>query len=877
MRDHINLGQADGDSGAAVTPEAAQEAIRVLGSLTAEQVASWRIGGPLSSAKDRLNQLAGETHGARPAGEPLEAKRYRSLVEATTAIVWNTPASGEFESEQPGWSAFTGQDFDQLKGWGWLNAVHPDDRPNTARVWSEAVASRSLYQVEHRLRRHDGAYRHMMVRAVPILDEAGEIREWVGVHTDIDDRKRDEAALKEAKEAAEVSAAWARLVVDTAYDAFVVMDEQGQITDWNRRAETTFGWSRAEALGRSLAETIIPPEFRDRHTQGVRHFLATGEGAVLNRRIEVTALNREGQLFPIELTIRPIRQGQQYVFTAFLHDITARRAAAAALREAKEAAEAASRAKSEFLANMSHEIRTPMNGILGMTELALDTDLTADQREYLEAVKLSADYLLAVINDILDFSKIEAGKLDLDPVDFRLRDHLDETVTTLALRAHSKGLELACQVLDDVPDDLVGDPGRLRQVVVNLIGNAVKFTGQGEVVMRVEVESRTETHARLHFAIRDTGIGIPSSKLGLLFQAFSQVDGSTTRKYGGTGLGLAISSQLVRLMDGRVWVESEEGKGSTFHFTAQFGLSANPLPAPAPTDLSRLKDLRVLVVDDNATNRRILHGVLTQWGMRPTSVEDGPQALAAMRLAADAGEPFAVVLLDHMMPGMDGLTLAERIQHNPSLAGSVLMMLSSADRREVAARCRERGVNTYLTKPIKRADLLHALAAVRAPAQEPACTPAPRRGVAQCGRGLRLLLAEDNAVNQKLAVRLLEKRGHTVVVAANGKEALAALEAAPFDAVLMDVMMPEMDGFEATAAIRAREKATGDHVPIVAMTAHAMKGDRERCLEVGMDGYISKPLQPGELFEAVERAVAGGPAAEAPSATPSEDAASYTK
>jgi PAS domain S-box-containing protein len=858
MRDSVHLGQHGDEGEATVTPEAVQQALRVLGSVTAEQVASWRLEGVLASAQDRLERLVGGDSTTR-----LEEQRYRSLVEATTAIVWNTPASGEFESEQAGWSAFTGQDFDRLKGWGWLDAVHPDDRPNTARVWSAAVASRSLYQVEHRLRRHDGEYRHMMVRAVPILDEAGAIREWVGIHTDIDDRKRGEAALREAKESAEASAAWAQLVVDTAYDAFVVMDEEGRIADWNRQAERTFGWTRAEAVGRLLADTIIPPEYRDRHNEGLRHFLATGEGPVLNQRIELTALNREGRLFPIELTIRAIRRGGRHVFTAFMHDITDRRLAEAALREAKEAAEAASRAKSEFLANMSHEIRTPMNGILGMTELALDTDLTADQREYLDAVKLSADYLLAVINDILDFSKIEAGKLDLDPVDFNLRDHLDETVTTLALRAHAKGLELACHVLDDVPDALVGDPGRLRQVVVNLIGNAVKFTGQGEVVMRVEKESQTETHARLHFSIRDTGIGIPAGKLGLLFKAFTQVDGSTTRKYGGTGLGLAISSQLVRLMGGRVWVESKEGQGSTFHFTALFGLSRNPAPRLATADLSRLKDLPVLVVDDNATNRRILHELLTQWGTRPTSVEDGRRALSAMRQAADEGRPFAVVLLDHMMPEMDGLTLAELIQRNPSLAGSVLMMISSADRRETAARCRERGVTTYLTKPIKRAELLNALmTSVSTAFAQPARPPAPRRSFAPCGRGLRLLLAEDNAVNQKLAVRLLEKRGHTVVVVGNGKEALAALEGGPFDAVLMDVMMPEMDGFEATATIRARERVSGDHVPIVAMTAHAMKGDRERCLEVGMDGYISKPLQPGELFETVERVVAGTPSNE---------------
>ena len=672
-------------------------------------------------------------------------------------------------------------------------------------------------------------------------------RRVVVVHENITDRRKAEENLKVSD-----------LALKSISQGVIITDANRLILSSNAAFSSITGYSMDEILGRNcnfLQGPLTDPQTVDAIRTALRN-ATPFSGEILNYR-------KDGNTFWNELTISPLwnEHGRLSHFVGVTRDISDRKWAEQVVRRAQATAEASSRAKSEFLANMSHEIRTPMNGIIGMTELTLGTELTTNQREYLEAVKVSADALLTVINDILDFSKIEAGKLDLDPVEFDLRETLESTLRPLAVRAHQKGLELTCDVASEIPDILVADSVRLRQIWVNLIGNALKFTSQGEIGIEVTIESMTNNNAVLHFNVTDTGIGIPKEKQETIFEQFSQADGSTNRRYGGTGLGLTISTQLVNLMGGRMWVESEVGRGSAFHFTVSLGISAAQPKQNRLRHITHLKDVSVLVVDDNATNRRILHEMLKKWGMKPTLADSGSVALAMFRQTAETKSHFQLIIVDCVMPEMDGFSLIEQIQHDESFSKPVVMMLTSDKIVGDAVRCRDLGIAYHLVKPVMQAKLLDSILSALGVASSQENGPISEAPIVSLPvqsnlNSLQILLAEDNVINQKVAVRILERQGHKVEVAENGKEVLKLLETRSFDVVLMDVQMSEMNGFEATHCIRSQEKTTGKHLPIIAMTANAMKGDRERCLTEGMDAYVSKPIKIPELLEAIETVTA---------------------
>lgn len=670
---------------------------------------------------------------------------------------------------------------------------------------------------------------------------------------DITEPKKMEQTLMESEEKL-------RRITESAQDAIIMMDLEGNVTFWNAAAERILGYSGAEIIGKNLHHALAPSRYNKEHAEAFTAWQATGEGAAVGKTLELEAIRKDGAEIPVELSLSTVRLHDKCHALGIIRDITARRKNEEEIRKAKEAADAANRAKSEFLANMSHEIRTPMNGVIGMAGLLLDTGLDSTQKEYAALILSSGEQLVEIINDILDFSKIEAKKLELESIDFNLRDMLEDTLDFLAVKAQQKNLELLCNTAHTIPGHLKGDPGRIRQILLNLCGNAIKFTPSGTIVISVSLEQESTEQVTLKFAVSDTGIGIPPEAMKKIFHSFSQVDSSTTRKYGGTGLGLAISKSLSELMGGSIGVESEEGKGSTFWFTAV--LLKRPETPEHRSQLSLdIKDLTILIVDDNELNCRILGEQLASWKIPYAAAENGIAALKKLRTALAQGRPFHLALIDYMMPGVDGMTLGKIIKDDPQLKDTVLVLLSSSDVRSMSKEIKDIGFSEHLMKPVKRSRLHDCIGrlgggasqkkpAYKGKAQQPPALPEALR------QKIRILVAEDNPTNQKLIQKILENAGFHSNLATTGREVIEALKTEVYDLILMDVQMPEMDGMDATREIRSREKTSGTHVPIIALTAHAMKGDMEKCLEAGMDGYLSKPVKKNELFEIIRKTFA---------------------
>jgi two-component system, sensor histidine kinase and response regulator len=770
-------------------------------------------------------------------------ERFRAIFENDHVVMLIIdPETGRIEDGSPGACIFYGYDTEDLRRMRIMEINLLDSDHALERLQLAKAGQRRYFDYRHRLA--SGEVRDVEVCSGPVV---------IGGRTLLFSVINDVTDLRRAEEETRRTQTLLNSIIENLPTAVFLKDaDELKYVLWNKATQELYGYNSEEVVGKTAYELFDTPQAEAFSAQD-RETLKTGALLDLPEQTVNTRYKGVRMLHTKRLPILD-EAGRPRYLVAISEDITDRKKAETDLVQAREAAERASRAKSEFLANMSHEIRTPMNGIMGMTELALSTELNAEQRDYLDTVKISADTLLKLIEDILDFSKIEAGKLDLIHESFGFRDSLADTMPMLAAQAHKKGLELIYDVPFDVPDALVGDPGRLRQILVNLVGNAIKFTQDGEVAVSVETESETDDHALLHFTVRDTGIGIPLEQRYKIFEAFEQADGSTTRKFGGTGLGLTITRQLVNMMGGRVWIESEPDRGSQFHFTVSFELQRTSSDLGLPEQAINLEGVPVLVVDDNLTNRLILEKTLLYWKMNPTVVASAFEALEALQKAHQQGTPFSLMLTDCMMPEMDGFDLIDSINQHPEISTPTIIMLTSAGERGDASRCMKLGVAAYLLKPVSQSVLLLAIDKVlQIPSGKAEMKSlVTRHSIRESKRKLRILLAEDNPVNQKLATKIFEKMGHSVSVAEDGKKALEAMAQGIFDLVMMDVQMPVMDGFEATRMIRNQEKGTGTHVPIVAMTAHAMKGDREKCFESGMDGYVSKPINLRELYDTIE-------------------------
>lgn len=780
-------------------------------------------------------------------------KRFRALVEEGTDVISIHGTDGTILYMSPSSRRVLGYSPEELVGRPAFEFVHPEDLARVVKRYEDRIALRAeSAPFEFRFRHKDGSWRVLESKGRNLLEDPA-VQGLVVTSRDVTERKQAEEALRESEEKF-------RAISSSAQDAIVMIDPEGNVCFWNPAAERIFGYRPEEVLGRNFHDLIAPKRFLDAHREAFARFRETGQGAAIGKTVELAAIRKGGQEFPLELSLSAVRIRGGWHAVGLARDITERKRTEQALAEAKEAAEEASRAKGQFLANMSHEIRTPLNGVIGMTGLLLDTQLTPEQREYAETINTSAEALLSLINDILDFSKIEAGRMELEVLDFDLRSTVEDTLGMVALKAQQKGLEVHCLLQPTVPTALKGDPGRLRQILLNLLGNAVKFTERGEVFLQASREEETDDRVTLRFSVTDTGIGIPQDRMDRLFQSFSQVDASTTRKYGGTGLGLAISARLAELMGGKVGVESRLGKGSTFWFTAVF--EKQPAEGQEVEDISQsLRGLRVLVVDDNATNRLVLREQLRSWGCVVEESENGAKAIEKLEQARKGGRPFRLALLDMQMPEMDGETLCRTIKANPALAPTKAVLLTSIGKIRSSAELAEMGFAAHLTKPVKKSQLYNCLLSVLAapgPPAKPEKETTPNRAAETPSLAgphkARILVAEDNAVNQKVALGMLRKLGFAADAVGNGQEAIEALERIRYDLVFMDVQMPEMNGFEATAVIRDPNSRVLDHgVPVIAMTAHAMHGDRDMCLKAGMNDYVPKPVDARSLARVLEK------------------------